>query len=161
MGTSPLCSSLLFLFLFLCSLYQSSAIEIEANQTVALLVNSSEASSKKIPETLFGIFFEVISQQWWNFLIMCCVIAFRFGASCNLNSWYASFYSSNKLMRFYNILRRLIMLVREDYGQSLWATGVCWNFLQSFLGKEISDFFNLFLIVFGNDMITTESIHQD
>lgn len=41
-------------------LYRCSATGIDANQTAWLFVNASEASARKIPETLFGIFFEVI-----------------------------------------------------------------------------------------------------
>lgn len=50
---------LLFFFIVLSAFYQSFADGIEADQPVALYVNASEASSKKIPKTLFGIFFEV------------------------------------------------------------------------------------------------------
>lgn len=48
-----------FIFIALSAFYQSSADEYEADQPVALYVNASEASGKKIPKTLFGIFFEV------------------------------------------------------------------------------------------------------
>ncbi|PHT37177.1 Alpha-L-arabinofuranosidase 1 [Capsicum baccatum] len=41
--------------------YQSSASEIDENQTGLLLVNVSEGSAKEIPDTLFGIFFEEIN----------------------------------------------------------------------------------------------------
>ncbi|KAK6147804.1 hypothetical protein DH2020_018716 [Rehmannia glutinosa] len=62
MGTvTMLHSILLFFFIVLSAFYQSSATGIEANQTVALFINASEASAKKIPETLFGIFFEEIN----------------------------------------------------------------------------------------------------
>ncbi|KAK4485616.1 hypothetical protein RD792_008259 [Penstemon davidsonii] len=62
MGAStPLRSILLFFLIVLSALYQSSATGIEANQTVALFVNASKASTKHIPETLFGIFFEEIN----------------------------------------------------------------------------------------------------
>ncbi|GFQ02647.1 alpha-l-arabinofuranosidase 1 [Phtheirospermum japonicum] len=55
-------SILLFFFIVLSAFYQySSANGIEANQTVALFINASEASTKKIPGTLFGIFFEEIN----------------------------------------------------------------------------------------------------
>ncbi|KAK4404686.1 Alpha-L-arabinofuranosidase 1 [Sesamum angolense] len=54
-------SILLFFFILLSALYQSSATGIGANQTILLFVNASEASAKKIPETLFGIFFEEIN----------------------------------------------------------------------------------------------------
>ncbi|KAJ8570541.1 hypothetical protein K7X08_037513 [Anisodus acutangulus] len=52
------------LLLVLCglsSLCQCSATGVEANQTAVLFVNASEASAKKIPDTLFGIFFEEIN----------------------------------------------------------------------------------------------------
>lgn len=52
---------LLFLFIVLSAFYQSFTDGIEADQPVALYVNASEASSKKIPKTLFGIFFEEIN----------------------------------------------------------------------------------------------------
>ncbi|XP_011070044.1 alpha-L-arabinofuranosidase 1 [Sesamum indicum] len=52
---------LLFFFILLSALYQSCATGIGANQTISLFVNASEASAKKIPETLFGIFFEEIN----------------------------------------------------------------------------------------------------
>ncbi|KAG5552736.1 hypothetical protein RHGRI_010739 [Rhododendron griersonianum] len=45
----------------LCVLYQCSAFEVDTNQTAWLFVNASEASGRKIPETLFGIFFEEIN----------------------------------------------------------------------------------------------------
>ncbi|GER51948.1 alpha-L-arabinofuranosidase protein, partial [Striga asiatica] len=62
MGTFTRLHSLLLCFLIVqSSSFQSSATGIEANQTVALLVNASEASAKKIPSTLFGIFFEEIN----------------------------------------------------------------------------------------------------
>ncbi|KAL2232930.1 UNVERIFIED_CONTAM: hypothetical protein Sindi_1473000, partial [Sesamum indicum] len=44
---------LLFFFILLSALYQSCATGIGANQTISLFVNASEASAKKIPETLF------------------------------------------------------------------------------------------------------------
>lgn len=60
MGTiTPLRSFLLFFFILLSAVYQSSGIGIEADQTVGLLINASKASAKHIPKTLFGIFFEV------------------------------------------------------------------------------------------------------
>lgn len=50
----------LLLVLFgLSALCQCSATGVEANQTAVLLVNASEASARRIPDTLFGIFFEV------------------------------------------------------------------------------------------------------
>ncbi|KAL6530608.1 aspartate-semialdehyde dehydrogenase-like protein [Orobanche minor] len=52
---------LFFFFILLSAFYQSHATGMEANQTVALFVNASEASGKRIPETLFGIFFEEIN----------------------------------------------------------------------------------------------------
>lgn len=38
---------------------QCFAVGVDANQTARLFVNASEASARLIPETLFGIFFEV------------------------------------------------------------------------------------------------------
>ncbi|KAL3841122.1 hypothetical protein ACJIZ3_025713 [Penstemon smallii] len=61
-ANTPLCSILLFAFTLLNISHHSSAIAIEANQSVSLFVNaSSKAPTKKIPETLFGIFFEEIN----------------------------------------------------------------------------------------------------
>ncbi|KAL3637083.1 aspartate-semialdehyde dehydrogenase-like protein [Castilleja foliolosa] len=55
-------SILLLFFILLSVFYQYSyANGVEANQTVALFINASRASTKKIPETLFGIFFEEIN----------------------------------------------------------------------------------------------------
>ncbi|NP_001233925.2 alpha-L-arabinofuranosidase precursor [Solanum lycopersicum] len=52
----------LLLVLFgLSALCQCSATGVEANQTAVLLVNASEASARRIPDTLFGIFFEEIN----------------------------------------------------------------------------------------------------
>lgn len=52
------CSVLLVCFFVgLCSVYQCSAAEVDAYQTAKLIVNAS--SGRPIPETLFGIFFEV------------------------------------------------------------------------------------------------------
>ncbi|KAH6779538.1 alpha-L-arabinofuranosidase 1 [Perilla frutescens var. hirtella] len=62
MGTINLWPRILFFFfIVLSAFYQSSADGIEADQPVALYVNASEASAKKIPQTLFGIFFEEIN----------------------------------------------------------------------------------------------------
>ncbi|KAG8372213.1 hypothetical protein BUALT_Bualt12G0043100 [Buddleja alternifolia] len=62
MGTNtPFRSVLLFFFIVLSAFCKSCAIEVEANQTIALFVNASEVSAKTIPETLFGIFFEEIN----------------------------------------------------------------------------------------------------
>ena len=43
----------------LCSLHWTSAFGIGENQTARLIVDASGNSSQPIPETLFGIFFEV------------------------------------------------------------------------------------------------------
>ncbi|KAG6411754.1 hypothetical protein SASPL_129838 [Salvia splendens] len=50
---------LIFIALSAFYFHQSSADGTEADQPVALYVNASESSAKKIPKTLFGIFFEV------------------------------------------------------------------------------------------------------
>ncbi|CAN4118357.1 unnamed protein product [Withania somnifera] len=53
---------ILLLVLFGISIqYGCSASEIDVDQTALLLVNTSEASARKIPDTLFGIFFEEIN----------------------------------------------------------------------------------------------------
>ncbi|KAL6523338.1 aspartate-semialdehyde dehydrogenase-like protein [Orobanche gracilis] len=57
----PLYEILLF-FILLSAFHQSHVIGVEANQTVAIFVNASEASGRKIPDTLFGIFFELIDR---------------------------------------------------------------------------------------------------
>lgn len=49
---------LLLFFTGFCALCQCSA-ELHADQTALLFVNASEASARKIPKTLFGLFFEV------------------------------------------------------------------------------------------------------
>ncbi|KAJ6316894.1 hypothetical protein OIU78_020058 [Salix suchowensis] len=52
------CSVLLVFFIVgLCSVCQYSAAQVDANQTANLIINAS--ISRPIPETLFGIFFEV------------------------------------------------------------------------------------------------------
>ncbi|KAI5560111.1 hypothetical protein BDE02_16G024200 [Populus trichocarpa] len=54
------CSVLLACFIVgLCSVCQCSAAEVDANQTANLIINGS--STRPIPETLFGIFFEEIN----------------------------------------------------------------------------------------------------
>lgn len=53
------CSVLLCILIGLCAFYQCSGIAANADQTAQLFVNASKASSRKIPESLFGIFFEV------------------------------------------------------------------------------------------------------
>lgn len=57
--TWPRIVFLIFIALSAFYFHQSSADGIEADQPVALYVNASEKSAKKIPKTLFGIFFEV------------------------------------------------------------------------------------------------------
>ncbi|XP_012839571.1 PREDICTED: alpha-L-arabinofuranosidase 1-like isoform X1 [Erythranthe guttata] len=55
-------SVLLFFFVVLSAVYRSSsATGVEANQTVSLVINASETSTKYIPKTLFGVFFEEIN----------------------------------------------------------------------------------------------------
>ncbi|KAM7499668.1 hypothetical protein LguiA_024082 [Lonicera macranthoides] len=51
---------LLLFFTGFCALCQCSA-ELHEDQTALLFVNASEASARKIPETLFGLFFEEIN----------------------------------------------------------------------------------------------------
>ncbi|KAL0383374.1 UNVERIFIED_CONTAM: Alpha-L-arabinofuranosidase 1 [Sesamum calycinum] len=48
-------SILLFFFILLSALYQSSATGIGANQTISLFVNASEASAKKIPDLVWRL----------------------------------------------------------------------------------------------------------
>ncbi|MCD7472449.1 aspartate-semialdehyde dehydrogenase-like protein [Datura stramonium] len=62
MDSSRYICCIILLVLFGISIqYQCSASGIDANQTVLLFVNASGASAKKIPDTLFGIFFEEIN----------------------------------------------------------------------------------------------------
>lgn len=59
-------SVLLPALLLLCTLRQSSAFELETTQTVSLLVDASPQSGRVIPETLFGVFFEVsLGSEIW------------------------------------------------------------------------------------------------
>ena len=50
---------LLHIFIVIGLAFQCSAIQADANQTATLLVDASDASGRKIPDTFFGIFFEV------------------------------------------------------------------------------------------------------
>ncbi|KAJ4962198.1 hypothetical protein NE237_022137 [Protea cynaroides] len=62
MGSYQACLSVLFFLLCgLFALRQSFGIRTDANETAHLSVNASEASGWKIPETLFGLFFEEIN----------------------------------------------------------------------------------------------------
>lgn len=53
------------LLLYICigfwSASQCSANEVKADQTAQMIVNASDAAGRSMPETLFGIFFEVCS----------------------------------------------------------------------------------------------------
>lgn len=57
---APSIGLLLFLLISLCSVWQYVASDVQANQTIQLHVNAS--TGRLIPETLFGIFFEVCSE---------------------------------------------------------------------------------------------------
>ncbi|KAK9266548.1 hypothetical protein L1049_001592 [Liquidambar formosana] len=63
MGSCKASYSVLLLYFFIgfCFVHQCFAIGAETNQSAQLLVDASEALSQKIPETLFGIFFEEIN----------------------------------------------------------------------------------------------------
>ncbi|OMP12611.1 hypothetical protein COLO4_02962 [Corchorus olitorius] len=63
MGYYKVPRSVLFLCLFIsfCLPYQFLAYEVEADQPVQLLIDASEGSGRRIPDTLFGIFFEEIN----------------------------------------------------------------------------------------------------
>ncbi|KAK2995175.1 hypothetical protein RJ640_005765 [Escallonia rubra] len=62
MGSSKAPCSVLLVFVFgLCTLYRCSAVEVDADQTAWLVVNASEASARKMPKHLFGLFFEEIN----------------------------------------------------------------------------------------------------
>ncbi|KAK3012089.1 hypothetical protein RJ639_012722 [Escallonia herrerae] len=62
MGSSKAPCNVLLVFAFgLCTLYRCSAVEVDADQTAWLVVNASEASARKMPKHLFGLFFEEIN----------------------------------------------------------------------------------------------------
>ncbi|CAI9757858.1 unnamed protein product [Fraxinus pennsylvanica] len=64
MGSNSAIYSILFSFSFLLTVvYQSSTTEIVASHIASLFINASEASAKKIPETLFVIFFKIVVDQ--------------------------------------------------------------------------------------------------
>ncbi|XP_073150124.1 alpha-L-arabinofuranosidase 1-like [Henckelia pumila] len=91
-ANTPLSHILLLLFILLSAICQSSASRIEANQTVALFINASEASAKEIPKTMFGIFFEEINHAGagglWAELV--CNRGFEAGGSntpSNIDPW--------------------------------------------------------------------------
>ena len=52
-------AALLQLFIVVCSVFQCSAVKVDADLNTTLIVNASDATGRPIPETLFGIFFEV------------------------------------------------------------------------------------------------------
>ncbi|XP_009804378.1 alpha-L-arabinofuranosidase 1-like isoform X1 [Nicotiana sylvestris] len=60
-SSRSLCCILLLVLFGISVQYQCSASGIDANETALLLVNASEASARKMPDTLFGIFFEEIN----------------------------------------------------------------------------------------------------
>ncbi|XP_055808624.1 alpha-L-arabinofuranosidase 1-like [Solanum dulcamara] len=60
-SSCSLCCILLLALFGISNQYQCSASGIDADQTALLLVNASEASARKMPDTLFGIFFEEIN----------------------------------------------------------------------------------------------------
>ncbi|KAK3011606.1 hypothetical protein RJ639_011013 [Escallonia herrerae] len=75
MGSSKAPCNVLLVFVFgLCTLYRCSAVEVDADQTVWLVVNASEASARKMPKHLFGLFFEEINHAGagglWAELVM-------------------------------------------------------------------------------------------
>lgn len=47
-------------------LFQCSANRVDAGQNVTLVVDASDASGRPIPDTLFGIFFEVSNKPCPN-----------------------------------------------------------------------------------------------
>ncbi|KAK4725615.1 hypothetical protein R3W88_028394 [Solanum pinnatisectum] len=60
-SSHSLCCILLLVLFGISIQYQCFASEIDADQTELLIVNASEASARKMPDTLFGIFFEEIN----------------------------------------------------------------------------------------------------
>lgn len=63
MGSHKASSSRFFInvFIGICFVWQSFALEIDKNPNAQLFVNASEAAGRPIPETLFGITFEEIN----------------------------------------------------------------------------------------------------
>lgn len=53
------CSVLVCILVGLCAFYPCSGTGTGTNITAQLFVNASKESARTIPETLFGIFFEV------------------------------------------------------------------------------------------------------
>ncbi|XP_073152281.1 alpha-L-arabinofuranosidase 1-like [Henckelia pumila] len=85
-------SSILLLFILLTVICQSSASRNETNHNVALFINASEASAREIPKTMFGIFFEEITNGGagglWAELV--CNRGFEAGGSntpSNIDPW--------------------------------------------------------------------------
>lgn len=60
----------------MCFLFQSLGVEADVNQTAHLYIDASEASGRPIPETLFGIFFEVI--LWLILMILSVFFSFYY-----------------------------------------------------------------------------------
>lgn len=85
----PSCGVLLLLFFIAtCFLFQCFAAEVEVNQTARLLVDASQG--RLIPETLFGIFFEVCLSVTWNNVVRFC----WFSVDCGAFNLYFSFFLS-------------------------------------------------------------------
>ncbi|XP_047315398.1 alpha-L-arabinofuranosidase 1-like [Impatiens glandulifera] len=61
MGSSVQVKLILFIVGLYCFHGYCYGVEVEVNQTSTLFVNASQASSRAMPETLFGIFFEEIN----------------------------------------------------------------------------------------------------
>lgn len=60
-STSVPFAILLGIFFGFCAIFQCSALGLDTDQTAKLFVNASQATARKIPDHLFGIFFEEIN----------------------------------------------------------------------------------------------------
>lgn len=87
MGSVPPHSrNLLFFLLASCILFQPFASANNSNEAAWLSVDASQGSARKIPQTLFGVFFEVnltlLSPFWYTRIIH--IILFVFSTLCAL-----------------------------------------------------------------------------
>lgn len=87
MGSVPPHSrNLLFFLLASCILFQPFASANNSNEVAWLSVDASQGSAQKIPQTLFGVFFEVnltlLSPFWYTRIIH--IILFVFSTLCAL-----------------------------------------------------------------------------
>lgn len=77
------CYGLVFyVFIGFCLTSQCFGDEVYAYQPAKLLVNASDAAGRPIPETLFGIFFEVCSLSYYSFPLGSLDVFLTFKHSC-------------------------------------------------------------------------------